>query len=93
MTVKCDDSPVDRPAVDRLLDAATKYGAQEGLFVSWRGFSSAVEKELKAIFFQLRLWSQKELLEELFATYDDLDADVKAELPLKRIWTAAAHEE
>ncbi len=93
VAVRFDDTPVDRPAIDKLLDTATKFGAQEGLFVSWRGFSSTLEKELKAIFFQLRLWSQKELLDELFATYDGLDADVKAELPLKRIWAAAAHEE
>jgi restriction system protein len=93
VAVSCDDTPIDRSTVDKLLDAATKFGAHDGLLVSWRGFNSALEKELKAIFFQLRLWSQKELLAELFATYDDLDADVKAELPLKRIWSAAAQEE
>ena len=37
-------------------------------------------------------WTQKELLEQLFAHYDHLDEDLKAELPLKRVWMVAAQE-
>jgi len=37
--------------------------------------------------------TQKELLEELFVNYDHLYDDLKAELPLKRIWTVAIREE
>jgi restriction system protein len=33
------------------------------------------------------------LLAALFENYDRLDEDLKAELPLKRIWTVAAQEE
>jgi restriction system protein len=91
--VKSGDSPIDRPAVDKLLGAVTKFGAQEGLFVSWSGFKSNVQKELAASFFRVRLWTQKEFLEALFAQYDHLDEDIKAELPLKRIWTVATLED
>ncbi|MFZ2956555.1 MAG: restriction endonuclease [Candidatus Ozemobacteraceae bacterium] len=91
--VKSDSAPTDRPTVDKLLGAITKFGAQEGLFVSWSGFRNNVQKELAASFFRVRLWTQKELLEALFANYDRLDDDLKAELPLKRIWTVAAQEE
>jgi restriction system protein len=91
--VKSGDTPIDRPAVDKLLGAVTKFGAQEGLFVSWSGFKGKVQKDLAASFFRVRLWTQKELLEALFAYYDRLDDDLKAELPLKRIWTVAAQEE
>lgn len=91
--VKSESSPIDRPTVDKLLGAVTKFGAQEGLFVSWSGFKTNVQKELAASFFRVRLWSQKELLEALFAQYDHLDEDLKAELPLKRIWTVAAQDE
>ena len=52
--------------------------------VSWSGFKSNVQKELAASFFKVRLWSQMELLEQLFANYDRFDDDLKAELPLKR---------
>lgn len=91
--VKSESSPIDRPTVDKLLGAVSKFGADEGLFVSWSGFKTNVQKELAASFFKVRLWTQKDLLEQLFAHYDHLDEDLKAELPLKRIWTVAAQEE
>ena len=40
-------------------------------------------------YFKLRLWDQEELLEALFAEYDRLDEDLRAELPLKRVWMVA----
>ncbi|BDV42757.1 restriction endonuclease [Geotalea uraniireducens] len=91
--VKSEASPIDRPTVDKLIGAVTKFKANEGLFVSWSGFKTNVQKELAASFFTVRLWTQKELLEQLFAHYDKLDEDLKAELPLKRIWMIAAQEE
>lgn len=91
--VKSEESPIDRPTVDKLLGAVNKFGAQEGLFISWSGFKSTVQKELASSFFNVRLWTQKELLEALFAVYDKLDEDIKAEIPLKRIWTVAIQEE
>jgi restriction system protein len=91
--VKSGDSPIDRPTVDKLLGAVSKFGAQEGLLVSWSGFKPNVFKEMAPSFFKVRLWTRQELLEALFANYDALDQDIKAELPLKRIWTVAAQEE
>lgn len=91
--VKSEANPIDRPTVDKLLGAVAKFGADEGLFVSWSGFKTNVQKELAASFFRVRLWTQKELLEQLFAHYDHLDDDLKAELPLKRIWTVAVQDE
>jgi len=91
--VKSGDTPVDRPTVDKLLGAVSKFGANEGLFVSWSGFKSNVPKEMAASFFRVRLWTRKELLEALFENYDRLDDEIKAELPLKRIWTVAIQEE
>jgi len=87
--VKSDANPTDRPTVDKLLGAITKFGAQEGLFVSWSGFKGTVQKELAPSFFRVRLWSRNELLAQLFSSYDRLDEDIRAELPLKRIWTVA----
>lgn len=91
--VKSGDTPVDRSTVDKLLGAMTKFNTKEGLFVSWSGFKTNVNKELAQSFFRMRLWSQRELLEALFANYDRLDDDIKAELPLKRIWTVTSQEE
>jgi len=91
--VKSEKTPIDRPTVDKLLGAVSKFGAHEGLFVAWGGFKSNVQKELASSFFKVRLWTQKELLEQLFKHYDRLDEDLRAELPLKRIWTVAAQDD
>lgn len=91
--VKSESTPIDRPTVDKLLGAVTKFGAGEGLFVSWSGYRRNVKKELAQSFFRLRLWDRNDLLEALFFNYNKLDDDLKAELPLKRIWTVAAQEE
>ena len=81
-------------ACDFLYDqkAGDHTKADAALFVSWGGFKPTVYKELASRFFRVRLWSQKELLEHLFANYDRLDEDLRAELPLKRIWTVATQE-
>jgi restriction system protein len=91
--VKSESGPIDRPTVDKLLGAMSKFNATEGLFVSWSGFKSNVQKELASSFFRLRLWGRKELLEELFANYDKLSDELKAELPLKRIWTVTVPDD
>ena len=91
--VKSESSPIDRSTVDKLLGAVSKFGASEGLFVSWSGFKTNVQKELAPSFFRVRLWTRKELLEQLFAHYDELDEELRAELPLKRIWTVATAQE
>lgn len=91
--VKSESTPIDRPTVDKLMGAVTKFGADEGLFVAWGGFKNNVQKELAPSFFRVRLWTQNELLENLLLHYADLDAEIRAEIPLKRIWAVAAADE
>lgn len=91
--VKSEQNPIDRSTVDKLLGSVTKFGANEGLFVSWSGFKNNVQKELAGSYFRVRLWSQTELLDALYEVYDKLDDDLRAELPLKRIWTVALPED
>lgn len=91
--VKSESTPIGRESVDKLLGAMTKFNAGEGLFVAWGGFKGNVQKELATQFFRLRLWTRKELLEQLFEQYDRLDEDLKAELPLKRVWMVATQDE
>ena len=91
--VKSGAAPIDRPTVDKLIGAMTKFNAEKCLFVSWSGFKSTVPKELAQSFFRVRLWSKKELLDALFEHYERLDPEIRAELPLKQIWTVAVGEE
>ena len=43
-------------------------------------------------FFKVRIWNQDTLIDELLANYDKLGEDLRAELPLKRIWAVASAE-
>jgi restriction system protein len=90
--VKSEDTPIGREPVDKLLGAMTKFNAEQGLFVAWSGFKGNVQKELASQFFRLRLWTRKEVLEQLFEQYERLDEDLKAELPLKRVWMVAEED-
>jgi restriction system protein len=73
--------------------AAQNVPAEQRLLVSWGGFKSSVLNELPRQFFRVRLWDQDDLIRELLAHYDKLDDEIKAELPLKRIWTMTAQED
>ena len=90
--VKTGDTPVDRPTLDQLIGAMQNFGAENGLLVSWGGFKSSVDKELPAQFFRVRLWDQDAVIEAVFACYDRLDEDLRAELPLKRVWALASED-
>ncbi len=91
--VKSGDTPADRPEFTQLIGAMQSVQADQGLFVAWAGFKPTVLKEVPTHFFKVRLWNGNELIEQLLANYDRLDDDVKAELPLKRIWTLATPDE
>lgn len=91
--VKSGDTPVDRPTLDQLIGAMQNFGADAGLLVSWSGFRSSVDREIPAQFFRVRLWDQDALIEELLASYDKLDDELKAELPLKKVWAIAYPDE
>ncbi len=49
-----------------------------------------MSKEEAQQFFHMRLWDADDLIDELLAVYDKLDADIRAELPLKQVWILAA---
>jgi restriction system protein len=63
------------------------FGADQGLLVAWRGFKGTVRSEARQSHFTMRLWDADNLLDELFDTYERLPADLRSELPIKRIWT------
>lgn len=84
--VKTMDSPIDRPTMDQLIGTMSNFSADYGLLISWNGFKSSVMKEIPKQFFKVRLWDSKKVIEQLFETYDKLSEDIKAEIPLKKVW-------
>jgi restriction system protein len=91
--VKSGDSALDRPTLDQLIGVMQNVQATHGLLVSWGGFKSSVDKEKATQFFRVRLWDQGDLIDQVLAHYDKLDEDIRAEIPLKRIWVVTAPQE
>jgi restriction system protein len=91
--VKSGDTPVDSPTLNQLIGSMQNVQADQGLFVSWGGFKSSIDKEIPAQFFRVRLWDQDKLIDALLNNYDSLDPEIRADLPLKRIWTVADVED
>lgn len=54
--------------------------------------NSTAMKSAREIFFKVRLWDDKKLIAALLDKYDRLTDEIKAELPLKRIWTVVDEE-
>jgi restriction system protein len=87
--VKSQQSPADVSVLRELKGTMTDFGADQGLLVCWGGFKDTLIREARNGYFKIRLWDQEALLSALFSTYDRLDEEARAELPLKRVWTVA----
>ena len=88
--VKSQDTPVELKEIKALKGAMQDSQATQGLFVSWGGYKSSVKEQ--SSFFSVRLWGKNELLAALFQTYEKLDPELRADLPLKQIWTLTDEE-
>ncbi len=91
--VKSQESPIDTQTLNQLIGSMQNVQADQGLLVAWGGFKSSVDKEVPVQFFRVRLWDQDDLIDKLLENYDKLDDDIRADLPLKRMWTVAQTEE
>jgi restriction system protein len=90
--VKSSAGPMDVKTLRELQGVMKNFGAEHGLFVSWGGFKQSVYTEARQRFFEIRLWDAGDLVEVLLEQYDRLAEDLKAELPLKRIWLLVPNE-
>jgi len=90
--VKSQESPVDTPTLNQLIGSMQNVQAEQGLLVAWGGFKTSVDREVAAQFFRVRLWDSDALIGQLLEQYEKLDEDLRAELPLKRIWTVATED-
>ena len=85
--VKTQDDPVGIDIVDRLVGTMRNYNAENAILVSWSGIKNNVEAEKKSKFFEVRFWDRDDIIDELLRHYDQLSDQLRAEVPLKRIWT------
>lgn len=79
-------------AIRELEGVMTRVGAEQGLFVSWDGFNRLALKKVKDLFFKVRLWDDKKLIENLLNYYEKMPNEIQTELPLKKIWIVVSEE-
>ncbi len=90
--VKSGDARVDVTVLRELQGVMKNYRAEHGLIVAWGGYKQTVIQEARQLFFEIKLWNQADLVRALQETYDRLDGELQAELPLKRTWTLVVEE-
>ena len=91
--VKSTSNPSDVKVLRELVGVMPKVRAEQGLLVSFGGFTKAALKEAHDSFFTIRLWDAGALLDSIFRYYNQFDDEIKTELPLKRIWTMVIESE
>lgn len=91
--VKSSQTPVDVRIVRELEGVVKNFKADHGLLVTWGGINNKAEQEMSRSFFSIRLWDQDKIVEEVMKNYDKFDSSIKAELPLKKIWTLVEETE
>ncbi len=90
--VKSSKTPADVNVFRALQGSMHTFNANQGLLVSWGGFTKATENEARLSFFSVRLWDANDLLEAIFKNYDRLPEELQNELPLKRIWALVTED-
>jgi len=84
--VKSSDTSVDVKVLRELQGALKNFGADQGLLVSWGGFTGALLKEARRMHFEIRLWDAGDIVDNLLRHYDALSPEIQTDLPLKRTW-------
>ena len=85
--VKSSPTPVGSNVIRELQGVLTTYGADQGLLVAWGGLTKPAQREASTLAFKVRVWDSKNLLDAIFECYDRLPEDIRAQLPLQRVWT------
>ncbi len=91
--VKSSSSQIDVKVLRELQGVMSKFRADQGLLISWGGFTNKTIQEARDAFFYIRLWDAGDLIEAVFKHYERFDDELKAELPLKRIWGLVIEED
>ncbi|MHC4402058.1 MAG: restriction endonuclease [Planctomycetota bacterium] len=91
--VKSTNAPVEPKVMRELRGVMEDRGADQGLLVSWSGFTRPAVEEARRQFFRVRLWDAGTLVGKILDNYEKLSEELRAELPLKRIWALVLEEE
>jgi restriction system protein len=84
--VKSGNGTEGQKTFNELRGVMSKFDCEQGLLVSWGGFTKPMNQDARNDFFKVRLWDQGAVVDAVLQNYERLDDEIKAELPLRRIW-------
>ena len=84
--VKATANAADVTILRALIGTMQTLKADQGLLVSWGGFTSAAEREARQSFFTVRLWRADDFVNAIFRNYERLPEQIANEIPLERVW-------
>jgi restriction system protein len=84
--VKSSKKSEDVTILRALRGTMQSFNATQGLLVCWGGFTKTLQREARQDFFHIRLWSATEVVEAFCENYDRLPKEIRAEVPLEKIW-------
>ena len=72
--------------VAQLNGLVTTHGADYGLLATWTGLSKPARDAVKHQRFRVKVWDAKDVIDSIQRNYERLPEDVRARLPLQRVW-------
>lgn len=85
--VKATAGATDAKVVREIQGTLKTFRASRCLVVSWGGFTGPARNEARSSYFNTRLWDADDVIEALQDAYPKLPEEIRAEIPLKRVWT------
>lgn len=83
------ESGVGEGVVRDLVGVVHSQNADQGLLVAWGGLTSSARDAVKQQRFLVKAWTSQDVVDAVLRTYDRLPEDIRARLPLRRVWMLA----
>ncbi len=85
--VKATANAVDVTVLRSLRGTMQSFNSDQGLLVSWGGFTRDLEREARQSFFTVRLWGADDFVDAICRNYERLPEQIQNDIPLERVWT------
>lgn len=80
---------VGDPVVRDLSGVVHGQNADQGLLVAWGGLSKQARSTVQSQQFRMRVWTAEDVIDGVLRTYESLPEEIRARIPLKRVWMLA----
>lgn len=84
--VKSEYTQIGSPVLQRLQGAVASHQADQALLVAWGGLNKQAEQLRLTQRLKVRVWTDEDVLDRLFETYEQLPDATRTQIPLKRAW-------